>query len=89
MAGKIVEAIVLTLCLPIYIALWPIDAISVARKIRTLSKRECPLCGAQMEGLKRTDCRFVASRFVLAAGTKGAIVRTCVLEVLKKSGVSC
>ena len=70
MAGKIVEAIVVTLCLPVYIVLWPIDAISVAWKVRTLSKRKCPLCGAQMDGLERTDFRFVAVRFVLAAGTK-------------------
>lgn len=70
MAGKIFEAIVVTLCLPVYIALWPIDTLSVLWKVRTLSKRECPICGAQMEGLKRTDFRFVAVRFVLAAGTK-------------------
>ena len=70
MAGKIVEAIVVTLCLPFYIVVLPLYAIGVARKIRALSKRECPLCGARMEGLKRTDFRCVAVKLTLAAGTK-------------------
>ena len=70
MAGKIVEAILVTLCLPLYIAILPFYAISVARKVRTLSKRECPICGVRMDGLKRANIQCLGLRLALAAGTK-------------------
>ena len=70
MAGKIIEAIVVTLCLPFYIAILPFYEISVARKVRTLSKQECPMCGVRMEGLKRSDIRCLGLRLALAAGAE-------------------
>ena len=68
--SRIIDAIVLVICLPFYALAWPFMHFGTRARLRKIRVQNCPHCGASLAGVQAKDLECCAVRPQMTPGAK-------------------